>query len=57
MELSTEIYNVQILKSSIIVTVCNKFKQTYVCDTKINERFIKKCVGKAITGYVLSRPL
>lgn len=54
MELSTEIYNVQICKPSVvIVTVCKKLKRTYVCNTKINERFIKKCVGKAITSYVL----
>lgn len=53
MDLKTDIYEVHITQPVVIIKVCDTYRQTFVCEKQITEKYVKKCIGKAITGYVL----
>ena len=53
MELKTDFYAIKVLQPFVVVVICNKYKQIFECKTKITEKYVKDCVSKTITNYVL----
>lgn len=52
MELETNIYSVKITQPVVIIVVCDNYRKMFVCEKRITEKYVKKCIGKAITSYV-----
>ena len=53
LELRTDIYAIKVTQPLVVVIVCDNYKQVFECKTKITEKYVKDCIGKAITNYVL----
>ena len=52
MELKTDIYAVKITQPVVVIVVCDTYKKIFVCEKQITEKYVKKCIGKAITNYI-----
>lgn len=53
MELKTDFYAIKVLQPFVVVIVCGKYKQIFECKNKITEKFVDKCISKALTNYIL----
>ena len=53
MELKTDFYAIKILQPLVVVIVCDTYRQIFECKDKITEKFVDKCIGKALTSYIL----